>query len=214
VRFDPAVLLLFPVLLLSVVVHECAHALAAYWRGDPTARDAGRLSLHPLRHADPLGSVLVPAALALAHAPVLVGWARPAPLDRARLKHLRNDPPLVALAGPASNVALALLFAAVAAAGARLGMRAVETLGVAGVTTNLALAALHLIPIPPLDGAWVLMRFLRLRHIIALHQLRAVAWIALAALLVIPATSGPLLAGFRAVVRAALALFGVPGGEV
>src|SRR6267142_4881234 len=119
VRLDPVVLLMFPAFLLSVVVHECAHGLAALWRGDPTARDAGRLTLNPLRHVDPIGSVVVPVILALAHAPVILGWARPTPVDRARLRDLRNDPPLVALAGPVANLVLALAFAGVAALGKR-----------------------------------------------------------------------------------------------
>ena len=95
-HLDPTALLLFPACLLSVVVHEVAHGLVAGWRGDPTARDAGRVTLNPLPHMDPIGSLLVPAVLALAHAPVVVGWARPAPVDRARLRDLRNDPARVA----------------------------------------------------------------------------------------------------------------------
>ena len=214
-RLDPAVLLMFPAFLLSVVVHECAHGLAALWRGDPTARDTGRLTLNPLRHVDPIGSVVVPVILALAHAPVILGWARPAPVDRARLRDLRNDPPLVALAGPVANLVLALAFAGVAALGKRVTVPPLEAFGVAGVSINVALALLNLIPIPPLDGAWVLMRFLRLRHIVALHQLRLVGWIAVAGLLVSPTTSGPLfVTPLRTVVRAALGLFGVGGAEV
>ena len=214
-RLDPTLLLMVPVLLLSVVAHEVAHGLAATWRGDPTARDAGRLTLNPLRHVDPIGSVVVPAVLALAHAPVLWGWARPMPVDRARLKDLRNDPMLVALAGPAMNAGLALVFAAVAALGSRFDVAPVAALGVAGVTVNVALALLNLIPIPPLDGAWVLMRFLRLRHIVALHQLRFLGLIVVAALLASPLTSGLLFVSpLRAMVRATLGLFGVPGGAV
>jgi Zn-dependent protease len=215
VRLEPTLLLMVPVLILSVVVHEVAHGLVATWRGDPTARDSGRLTLNPLRHLDPIGSLLVPAVLALAHAPVLLGWARPMPVDRARLQDLRNDPPLVALAGPAANLGLALVFAAIAAVGSQFASAPVAALGVAGVTVNVALALLNLIPIPPLDGAWVLMRFLRLRHIVALHQLRVLGLVVVTGLLASPLTSGPLfLTPLRAMVRATLGLFGVPGGAV
>jgi Zn-dependent protease len=75
VRFDPAFFLIFPVFVLSVVVHECAHGLMALWNGDTTARDRGRLTLNPLPHVDPVGSLLLPVALALFRSPVVVGWA-------------------------------------------------------------------------------------------------------------------------------------------
>jgi len=111
-HFDPDVLLVLPVLVLSIVVHECAHGLVALWCGDTTARDRGRLTLNPLPHIDPFGSILLPAILALTHAPVMFGWAKPVPIDAAKLRHPVNDHLKVALAGPASNLLLALFFAA------------------------------------------------------------------------------------------------------
>ena len=112
--FDPAFFLVFPVFVLSIVVHECAHGVMALWCGDPTARDRGRLTLNPLSHIDPLGSLLIPGVLAIVHSPFLFGWAKPVPIDWARLKSPRNDPVKVALAGPLSNALLALGFAALA----------------------------------------------------------------------------------------------------
>src|SRR6185503_10148904 len=113
VRFDPQMLLIFPVFVLSIVVHECAHGLMALWNGDTTARDRGRLTLNPLPHVDPIGSVLLPAALALFHSPVVLGWAKPVPIQWANLRNPRNDPVKVALAGPVSNLLLAVAFAVV-----------------------------------------------------------------------------------------------------
>src|SRR5947207_10281749 len=112
VRFDPVSLLAFPVCIFSIVAHECAHGLMALACGDTTARDRGRLTLNPFPHVDPIGSILIPAGLLLVHSPVLFGWAKPVPIDWAKLRNPRNDPVKVALAGPASNFLLALMFAA------------------------------------------------------------------------------------------------------
>ena len=87
--FDPAFFLILPAFVLSVVVHECAHGLVALWNGDPTARDRGRLTLNPIPHVDPVGSLLLPLALALFRSPVVLGWARPVPITgEARVTQL------------------------------------------------------------------------------------------------------------------------------
>jgi Zn-dependent protease len=225
VRLDPEFLLVFPVLVLSVVVHECAHGLAALACGDPTARDRGRLTLNPLPHVDPIGSLLVPAALLLFHSPIMIGWARPVPVDWANLKSPRDDPVKVALAGPASNLILALLFAALARAasalagpaGSGFGSGLLAPLGlmaVAGVIVNCALALFNLIPIPPLDGSWVLMRFLPLRHIVALRQFRFAGLVLIAVLLASRPVSHAILYGpLRLAVHACLGLFGISSAE-
>ncbi len=213
VSFDPAILLLLPVFVLSVVVHECAHGLAALWCGDPTARDRGRITLNPLPHVHPIGSIVVPLALLLARAPVVIGWARPVPIDPANFRDPRNAAVWVALAGPASNALLAILAAALAAISPAAGYFApLREMAVAGVVLNLALGLFNLLPIPPLDGSWVLMRFLRLRHILLLHQFRWAGMLALAMLLSIPAVSGLLVERpLRAVAGGLLALFGIAG---
>jgi len=228
-RFDPAIFVVFPALVLSVVVHECAHGLVALWNGDTTARDRGRLTLNPLPHVDPVGSLLLPIALLLFHSPVVLGWAKPVPITWANLRHPRNDPVKVALAGPASNLLLALAFAllvrivsvageaAAGAAGAAGGgawgsfLAPLALLGYAGVVMNCALALFNLIPIPPLDGSWVVMRFLPMRHIIALQHFRLLGLALVAILLSSPAVSHFILGGpLRIAVRACLGLVGAP----
>jgi Zn-dependent protease len=220
VRFDSQLLLILPVFVFCVVVHECAHGLMALWCGDATAKERGRLTLNPLAHLDPVGSLLVPGVLLLLHSPFMLGWAKPVPIDRSRLRDLRNDPVKVALAGPTSNLLLALICAGLARVASPLasapgGVAAffapLETMALAGVVLNAVLALFNLLPIPPLDGSWVLMRFLRLRHIILLHQFRLVGMLLVAALVASPRVSNVVLyTPVRAVVRACLGLFGIP----
>jgi Zn-dependent protease len=222
VSFDPAFFLILPAFVLSVVVHECAHGLVALWNGDPTARDRGRLTLNPIPHVDPVGSLLLPLALALFRSPVVLGWARPVPITWANLRNPRNDPVKVALAGPVSNLLLAVAFAVLVrlapAPDATGGMSAflapLAVMGYAGVVMNCALALFNLIPVPPLDGSWVLMRFLPLKHIIALQQFRMFGLALVAILLATPQVSGFFVEGpLRFAVGACLGLVGasVPG---
>ncbi len=215
-----AFLLIFPVVLFSVVVHECAHGLAALRCGDATARERGRLTLNPLAHLDPIGSIVVPGLLWVVHAPFLLGWAKPVPIDHARLRDPRNDAVKVAMAGPLSNVLLALFFAAcvrlatgVVAPDLPPGTTVLATLGgvaMAGVVWNVCLALFNLLPIPPLDGSWLVMRFLRLRHILLLHQFRLVGLVLVAAVMSSPFVSRVLFGvPARAVIGLVLGVFGV-----
>jgi len=212
--FDPIFFLLLPVVVLSVVVHECAHGLVALWNGDPTARERGRLTLHPLAHLDPVGSLLVPGLLFVLHAPFLIGWAKKVPIDRARLRDPLNGTVRVALAGPASNLLLAILFAGLVAVVPERGRFGVlGEMALAGVVVNCALALFNLLPIPPLDGSWVLMRFLPLRHTIALHHFRLIGLALIVALFSAPAISHAVLGRPIAyAVRTCLGLFGVQHG--
>jgi Zn-dependent protease len=215
-RSDATLFLVAPVFLLSVVAHECAHAVASLWCGDTKARDLGRITLNPVPHLDPVGSLALPAILFLFQSPVLFGWARPVPVDGARLRDPRNDAVKIALAGPMANVLLALAFAGVARLAPPAGFFSpLREMGLAGVVTNCALALFNLLPIPPLDGSWVVMRFLRLRHIVALHQFRLVGLLVVVALVSWPVTSQVVLqAPLRFAVRAALGLFGVHDSAV
>lgn len=165
------------VLLFSVIIHECAHGLAAERYGDSTARMHGRITLNPISHIDPVGTILVPLVLALLPGGLLFGWARPVPINGANLRDPARDQPKVAAAGPASNLLLAaasavLLGLVVAIAGLPLPHAAgagllgnlhtfLYLLFQYGVIYNVLLALFNLIPVPPLDGSWILMRFLR-----------------------------------------------------
>jgi Zn-dependent protease len=156
-------------ILLSVIVHEVAHGWVALQRGDPTARDAGRLTANPLAHLDLWGSFLVPLLLWLSPGSFVFGWARPVPVNHARLRDPDRDSMLVALAGPVSNLLLALVGAVLlglvggAASHAGLPLHAADGSGgflLRALTTLIAintfLALFNLVPIPPLDGSWVL----------------------------------------------------------
>ncbi len=202
---------LIPICVFSIIAHEYAHGLAAFWQGDTTARDRGRLTLNPLPHLDLVGSLLVPGALLLFKAPLLFGWAKPVPVNAAALRNPRDGMVGVALAGPASNALLALAFGALARLAPGTGFFApLREMGIIGVVFNCALGLFNLIPIPPLDGSWVLMRFLPLRHILALRSFRFAGMALVALLLWSPLTAGPLFhAPLRAVVTACLQLYGL-----
>lgn len=187
---DPDFLLVVPVLVFSIVVHECAHGVAALALGDPTARERGRLTLNPLPHLDPFGSIVLPLLLVVTRAPVWLAWAKPVPVDPARLRRPRDHVVWVALAGPASNALLALAFALLARVAPAAGpLEPLRAMAVAGVQVNCALGLFNLVPIPPLDGSWVLMRFLPLRHILTVHRFRLAGLAAVALLLAVPPLS-------------------------
>lgn len=149
---------LLAVLIMSLSFHEAAHAFAADRLGDPTARQLGRLTLNPLAHIDWIGTVLFPL-IAMSSGIPLIGWAKPVPVDMRNLREPRRDFALVALAGPVSNLILAvaagLLFEAHLASTDAPGVLA-QTLLMA-VIMNVMLAVFNMIPVPPLDGGNVLM---------------------------------------------------------
>ena len=163
---DPAsIIIIFSVLLFSLCVHEAAHAAMAYYCGDDTARLQGRLTLNPLAHIDPLGTVILPIVM-LMMTGYMFGWAKPVPFNPAKLNNIRRDPVLIAMAGPASNLMLALFFVLtgrlyfVLAGGASEVPALVFTFFVSMVFLNLILMLFNLIPVPPLDGHYVLNYFL------------------------------------------------------
>lgn len=140
------------VLILSVVMHEVAHGYAADALGDPTARYAGRLTLNPLPHLDLVGSVLVPALLVFTNSPILFGWAKPVPYNPYNLRAKRWGEFLVASAGVATNLALALIFGLVMRFGAGVLPAPALSLAATIAFVNLFLGLFNLIPFPPLDG--------------------------------------------------------------
>ena len=163
--------LVLGVLFPSVILHEVSHGVVALGFGDDTAKQNGRLTLNPLAHVDPFGTVVLPAILVLANAPPF-GWAKPVPVSPRKLRHPRNHTVLVSVAGPAVNIAIALLAAVALRAlrpdtavlrlygdNASLGDRALFYLG----AVNVILAVFNLIPIPPLDGSAVVERVLPAR---------------------------------------------------
>jgi Zn-dependent protease len=145
--------------LFAITVHETAHGWMALRLGDPTAMMLGRLSLNPIKHIDPLGTVLVPGLL-LMFGGFLFGWAKPVPITYENLRHPKRDMALVAAAGPLSNLAMALFWALVIRLGLELGAGNGAALylvytGVAGIFINVILMVLNLLPLPPLDGGRV-----------------------------------------------------------
>jgi Zn-dependent protease len=142
-------------LVIAIVFHEVAHGLVARRLGDPTAAERGRLTLNPIRHIDPFGTVILPLILAISHAPVF-GWAKPVPVNYRRLKRPRRDMVLVALAGPGMNLLLAVIGAAILAAAVFLaGPRFLIDMAYVFVMTNIFLGVFNLLPVPPFDGGHV-----------------------------------------------------------
>jgi Zn-dependent protease len=151
------------VLLISVIVHELAHGYVAYSLGDPTAKYAGRLTLNPLKHLDAFGSIILPLLLFIAGSPFLFGWAKPVPVNPNNFTDKKYGEIKVSIAGPASNFSLAIVFGLIlrfmpdsiilANPGIQIALSYI-------VYINIWLAIFNLIPIPPLDGSWILFSFL------------------------------------------------------
>lgn len=154
--------------LLAITVHEAAHGLMARRFGDTTAQMLGRLTLNPLKHIDPVGTVIVPLVMLLLPGGYLFGWARPVPVNTRNLKHPKSDMAWVAAAGPGANLLMALGWALLVRFAVLLGNNnpfgwPMLYMGVAGIFINSSLFVLNLLPIPPLDGGRVVTGLLPLK---------------------------------------------------
>ncbi|MDD5355042.1 MAG: site-2 protease family protein, partial [Candidatus Omnitrophica bacterium] len=151
--------ILFSILLffLAVVMHEFAHGWIAYKLGDPTAKYSGRLTLNPLAHIDPIGTIILPLFLIITNSPILFGWAKPVPVNFFRLNHPKKDMIWVGLAGPAANILVAIIISIIIKL--RIAFMPVPILQYF-MSLNIVLAVFNLIPIPPLDGSRVKMGLL------------------------------------------------------
>jgi Zn-dependent protease len=205
-NIDPAqVIMGLAVLLFSLSIHESAHARAAEWRGDPTGRALGRITLNPVHHIDPIGTLLFPL-MGLIFGGFIFGWAKPVPVNPNNFKNPRTDHVVVAAAGPGSNL--------VAAVGFLVGLKLLivyfpshimaqhsvlyplAQLFEMGVVLNVILLVFNLIPIPPLDGSWILAGLLPGRFTAVFDAIRPYGFMLLLVLLwsgMVQAILGPVL---------------------
>lgn len=171
--------------LFAITVHEAAHGYAAKYFGDMTAYKAGRISLNPIRHIDLFGTIILPA-LTLALGGILFGWAKPVPVDFSRLRNPKRDMLWVAAAGPASNFVMAIIWVFVF----KFSMSAPESItyplammAKAGISINIVLMVLNLLPLPPLDGGRIAVSLLPMQYAMKFAQLERYGFIILIALM-------------------------------
>lgn len=137
---------------LAVIIHEFAHGWMAYKLGDPTAKYSGRLTLNPIAHIDPFGTIILPVLLIITHSPIIFGWAKPIPVNFFGLHNPKRDMSLVGLAGPLANLILAILISLVIKIKITIiPLQILEQF----MVLNIILATFNLVPIPPLDGSRV-----------------------------------------------------------
>ena len=152
------------IFLLSIIIHEVSHGAMADYLGDPTAKNEGRLTLNPIKHLDPIGSILVPLILIISRVGIIFGWAKPVPVNPFNLRDKVYGQAKVAIAGPLANILVALIFGMVLRFlpflfSARIGENLIIIFSYI-VWINLLLAIFNLLPIPPLDGSHILFTFL------------------------------------------------------
>ncbi len=175
----------------AITVHEVAHGWVAKKRGDHTASLLGRLTLNPVKHIDILGTIIIPGLLLLTFTGFIFGWAKPVPVDPRNFKSPKKDMAIVALAGPVSNILMAIGWVIIARVGVLIASETeVEVvslpliyMGIAGISINLVLALINLIPIPPLDGSRVVTGILPDRWAIQYNRLERFGFVILLLLL-------------------------------
>lgn len=212
-----AILVGAPPIILAITVHEAAHAYAADALGDNTARQLGRVSLNPIRHIDPVGTVALPLFM-LATTGFMFGWAKPVPVQFGRLNKPQRDMALVGGAGPASNLIMAigwglLLKLSLQFSNAGLPILLLQQMAQVGVTINLVLMILNMLPVPPLDGSRVLVGFLTPTNAVKYLQLERHSMLIMVGLvlLMVTGTLSALLIPLLEAARFSLySLLGVP----
>lgn len=171
----------------AITGHEAAHGWMAKKCGDNTAEMLGRLTLNPLKHIDPLGTVILPGILLLTGTGFLFGWAKPVPVNGRYFKRPLRDMAFVAAAGPGANLVMAIIWALVARLGVTIGVESVSMpliyMGIAGISINISLLLINLLPIPPLDGSRILTAFLPYNLAVQYNQLERYGFIILLVLL-------------------------------
>lgn len=158
--------LTLPIFFAAVVVHEYCHGWAAYKLGDPTAKLAGRLTLNPLAHIDPVGTLILPIFLSLIRSPIVFGWAKPVPVNFFNLHNPKRDMIWVGLAGPVANIILAITLSLFLKLNIMTSHPLLLIILTTGVLINLILAIFNMIPIPPLDGSRLVMGILPRKYAI------------------------------------------------
>ena len=183
--------------LFAITLHEAAHGYVARHFGDMTAYAQGRISLNPMRHIDPIGTILLPLLMLFMGTGILFGWAKPVPVNFSALRHPKKDMLWVALAGPAANLFMALFWGAMYKVGFMFpgSYFAEPLLGMAdfGVTINAVLMVLNLLPLPPLDGGRIAISLLPHRQSYQLAKVEPYGIVILILLAVVPVGGQPVL---------------------
>lgn len=181
----PIILIIIP-LVFAITLHEVAHGWVALQYGDYTAKAMGRITLNPIKHIDPVGTILVPAVL-LYLGGFVFGWAKPVPVNWLNLKKPQRDMAIVAFAGPAANFLMCLFWALLWKIGLLLpqgfAQLVLVLMGRFGVTINIVLMVLNLLPIPPLDGSRIVGSFLSMESCIKMHRYEGYGFLVLVALI-------------------------------
>jgi Zn-dependent protease len=159
------------ILVFSIIVHEVAHGFMADWLGDPTARLQGRLTLNPIKHIDPVGSIIVPLITSLSG--FTFGWAKPVQWNPYNVKDKRMGELLISIAGPASNILIALVFGLIIRLAGNSLSASFISISVYIVIINIVLAVFNLVPLPPLDGSKILFSILPSKYMWIREMLEA-----------------------------------------
>ena len=198
--------------LFAITLHEVAHGWVAKRYGDQTAAMLGRLSLNPIKHVDPVGTIVVPLIMLVAGG-FIFGWAKPVPVVMGNLRRPRQDMAIVALAGPASNLVMAVFWALLLKLAVVMGAQGLweglAYMGIAGIAINLILMILNLFPVPPLDGSRVLNGFLPEGMARAVDRIEPFGLIIVVILLVTGVLGGVLFPILRSVAGVLLSLLGI-----